>query len=129
MTELTKPELQSLFCSDVDEIASWEPDSDVVDYWLQLDIGEVGDLETSDQFQVRVVDFETLRRAPSQPIRACVVVDPGTYSFTEVRSAITKTVESCGQATWLETAIALSRYFLWEYEGYPLKIGAGASPQ
>lgn len=123
MTELVKPELQSLVCSDIEDIASWQPADDVVDYWLQVDVGEAGNPAASEYFQVRVVDPKTLGAEGTRPLRACVVTNAAGYSFMEVQHAIASTVESCARGTWIETAVAISRYFLWEYEGYPIVAG------
>lgn len=111
----TSPSLHAWFCSDIEDIDAWQPESgDTVDYWLQLYIGEFG-TDGSDQYQVRVVSADALASELPIVASATVVVASGDYSFASVKQAIEGTIASCARTTWPESAEALSRHFLWEY--------------
>lgn len=112
------PTLDDAFCSDIPNIEDWVPPlGSPIDFWLQLDIGPEGE-EGTDQFQLRVVSPDAVLPDAPRIDRATLLVNRTNYSYEAIEHAIGEVLVKCARATWPETALALSRFFLWEYEDY-----------
>ena len=115
---MIEPEVKAAFCTDIDDIENWLPSGDeAINYWLQVDIG-VEDEVGADYFQLRVASTDALIGTAPTICRATMLGDKADYSFDKVSESLDTVVRSCGRETWEETAIVLSRHFLWQYEDY-----------
>lgn len=111
------PTIYDFHSSDLPEVATWQPAAnEPIDYWLTLDIGSGG--EGTDEFQVRIASPDALIANGPSPCRATIAISRNGYSFAAVQLVLEQTVASCARESWEDCALALSRYFLWEYEDH-----------
>ena len=111
------PKLRDAYSDDF-KVREWEPaESATINFWLVLEIGP-DDEDGTEYFRVRVAEQRAFVDDGAAVMRATVLVERERYSFETILAAIEKVIEGCGRASWSETAVALSRYFLWEYEDH-----------
>jgi len=111
--------LKSMSSSEID-FSSWYPSSDEeVFICLDLEI-EFGDgADGSNMFYVTIATPKALEMHREGPVlvknRTLVVTE---YSYDIVRSAVINILNECTRETWIDSCMALQRYFQWEYEDY-----------
>jgi len=110
-------ELQDVFCFDIDDLATWRPEGNHIDYSLELRIGAVGQVGAHD-FHVRVVDEQTIAAEPGRARQYALIVDVESYAYDSVIASLTAMIATCCESTWADSVDKLRAVFHWEYEGY-----------
>jgi Immunity protein 8 len=116
------PELKSVHCSEIDELATWDTERDDVCFWVELSIG-LPMSEAADIYQAFVATptglTSTLGRKfkPRGSERPRPIVLQR-YSWLALLDAIGERLERCAGADWREIQEKLRYHFVWEYENY-----------
>ena len=102
---------------DMHPIDQWAPThGEPIDFWMTITVGP--DSDSGHQFQLRVASPEAALAEGAISCRHLVLVEQDAYSFGDVVQAILAVLRQCERPSFEEASVALSRYFLWEYEGH-----------
>jgi len=108
-----KPVLVSYDCSDIDSIDRWIPEDPYdVDFWMNFTIGP--DETEGHDYQVRIVTPKNIRDESSRKYLLVVLE----YSWSNVLAALEDIFNKCQSTDWDDMSLKLSKYMLWEFEGY-----------
>lgn len=108
------PELFCLTIMDED----WGEEVD--DFWIEIeaDIGIKGDSDSAEVFTVYVTSPRRLRdmveKSGLEIARGLFIMRD--FNIKSVEECLKKILAHCSRKTWNETALAISRYAIWEYE-------------
>jgi hypothetical protein len=111
--------LYHISSSEVDDLWNWKPQS-LEDVFIAIDM-EIGmsDTEGTNMFYVSLATPESLRKHEKGLLlvenRTMIVSE---YNYQAILDGINKIIKKCNKRSWEESCLALSRYFLWEYEDY-----------
>ena len=114
-----KAEVKRLHSPDVDDLATWTPDSSEFAILLQI-FAAPEDSLGEESFDVTICSPSWLaRRAKEEYIvdarHHLVVID---YDYSRIATYVSNYVLRCDGSTWAEVAGKLSRLGRWEFEDY-----------
>ena len=107
--------IQSYYCSDVDDLDTWVPASDL-DIYIPIDlyIGPEGE-EGTNIFSILVASPPALNRNGHRGKSKVFVVH--TWDWNSVKSTFVSWVEEVGEGSWERLTDKLRKKFHWEFEG------------
>ena len=112
---LKSPEIQDYWCSEVNDLDSWEPeDPQYVDLWFSVAIGIKGN-DAADDFQVHLVSESQLRHTYNKNY---LLVIPYYENWSDVMNRLSECIEDCKDINWSGMSAQLEKLYLWEYHDY-----------
>lgn len=99
---------------DMHPLEHWTPEpGKPIDFWMSVTLGPNAD--GGHDYQLRVASPDAALAEGAAALHHIVLVERDSYDFDQVIEAIEKAIADCARPTFEEAAVALSRYFLWEY--------------